>query len=87
MDVPDDFIVVVVIYEITRIVIIVTVVHGDLRKTKESDGEEDSGILLRPLFFHLTGNLKALLSKFLWNFDRNSCLTLNSCEDTDRYYY
>jgi hypothetical protein len=31
--------------------------------------------------------LKALLSKFLWNFDRNSCSTLKSCEDTDRYYY
>jgi hypothetical protein len=37
MDAPDDFIVVLDIYEIIRIGIIVIVVHGDLRKKKESE--------------------------------------------------
>ncbi len=35
-------------------------------------------------FFCLIGNLEAFQSKFLWDFDRNSCLTLESGKDTDR---
>jgi hypothetical protein len=39
-------------------------VHGNILK-KECQREEDSRILLLPLLFQLTGNLDALLSKFL----------------------
>jgi hypothetical protein len=38
--------------------------------------------LLSPFFFEAQGNLESLLSKFLWNFDRNSSQTFESDEHT-----
>jgi hypothetical protein len=53
MDAPDDFIVVVDIYEIIRIGIIVIVVHGDLRKKKKSQKRRGFRNPLKASYFSL----------------------------------
>jgi hypothetical protein len=44
-------------YRIINVTVIV--VHGDFRKKKGVRGDEDAGILLRPLLSHWTGNLES----------------------------